>query len=104
MERAIEKKFLSNCRSAIWVSYVTVRQCTEILINGFLTKKVLAVGGLWWVLVDISWLVVGGGGWWWIYFGRWWVVVDILWLVVGGGGYIMAGRGWWRMAVGGGIV
>ena len=47
-------------------------------------KKVLAVSGSWWVLVDIFWLVVGGGGgyiltgggWWWIYFGWWWVVVD----------------------------
>ena len=25
-------------------------------------KKVLAVGGWWWVLVDISWVAVGGGG------------------------------------------
>ena len=30
-------------------------------MNEFLIKKVLAVGGWWWVLVDISWLVVGGG-------------------------------------------
>ena len=51
----------------------------RILINGFLKKKVFAVGG-WWVLVDISWLVVGGSGWWWIYFGWWWEVV-------GGGGW-----------------
>ena len=27
-------------------------------------------------------------------FGCWWVLVDISWLVVGGGGYILAGGGW----------
>ena len=32
---------------------------------------ILAVGGLWWLLVDIFWLVVGDGEWWWIYFGWW---------------------------------
>ena len=94
-----KKKFLSNCRSAIWVFHVVVRQWLKILINGFLTKKVLAVGEQWWVLVDISWLVVGGGGyilagvgWWWIYFGWCWVVVDIFWLVMGGG------ECWWMVA------
>ena len=85
-------RFHSNCRSASQVSYVAVRQWLEILINGFLIKKVLAVGGSWWVLVDIFWLVVGGGGWWWIYFGWWWVVV-------GGSGYILAGGGWWWAVV-----
>ena len=53
------------------VSYVAVRQWLEILINGCQIKKVLAIGGSWWVLLDISWLVVGGGGWWCIYFGWW---------------------------------
>ena len=51
----------------------------------FFIKKVLAVVGSWWVLVDISWLGVGGGGWWWIYFGWWWEVVD--------------GGGWWLSSV-----
>ena len=61
MEGHVKK--VSNFRCAIQVSYVAVRQWLEILINGFLIKKVLAVGGWWWVLVDISWLVVGGDGW-----------------------------------------
>ena len=98
------KTFLSNCRFDIQVSYVAVRQWIKILINGFPIKKVLAVGEWWWVLVDISWLVVSGGGyilagggWWQIYFGWRWVVM-------GGGGYILAGGGWWWMVVGGGIV
>ena len=83
-------KKVSNFRSAIQVSYVVVRQWLEILINGFLIKKV--VSGWWWMVVDIFWLVVGGGGyilagdgWWWIYFGWWWVVVD--------------GGGWWHSLV-----
>ena len=45
----------------------------------FLIKKVLAVGGSWWGLVDIFWLVLGGrgyilagGGWWWVVVGGWW--------------------------------
>ena len=78
MEGHVKK--VSNFRCAIQVSYVAVRQWLEILINGFLIKKVLAVGGSWWVLVDIFWLVVGGGG------------------------YILAGGGWWWMVVGVGIV
>ena len=67
-EGHVKKKFLSNCRSAIQVSYVAVRQWLEILINGFLIKKVLGC----------RWMVVNGGG----YIlagGRWW------WMVVGGG-------------------
>ena len=40
MERAMQKKFLSNCRSASQVSYVVARQWLEILINGFLIKSV----------------------------------------------------------------
>ena len=62
-------KKVSNFRSAIQVSYVVVRQWLEILINGFLIKKVVSGS-------------VGGGEWWWIYIlagGRWW------WMVVGGG-------------------
>ena len=59
MEGHVKK--VSNFRCAIQVSYVAVRQWLEILINGFLIKKVLAVGGSWWALVDIFWLVVGGG-------------------------------------------
>ena len=51
MEGHVKK--VSNFRCAIQVSYVAVRQWLEILINGFLIKKVLAVGGSWWVLVDI---------------------------------------------------
>ena len=48
MERAmLKKRFLSNCRSAIQVSHIAVRQWLEILINGFLIKKVLAVSGWW---------------------------------------------------------
>ena len=74
MERTMQKKFLSNCRSAAWVSYVAAIQWLEILKNGFLIKKALAVGGWWWLLVDISFLVVDGGGWKWIYFDWWWVV------------------------------
>ena len=31
--------------------------------------------------------------------GSWWVLVDIFWLVVGGGGYILAGGGWWHSLV-----
>ena len=42
---------------------MAVRQWLKILINGFLVKKVLTVGGLLWVLVDITWLVAGGGWW-----------------------------------------
>ena len=34
------KKFLSNSKSASQVSYVAVGQWLEILINGFLIKKV----------------------------------------------------------------
>ena len=43
MEGHVKK--VSNFRCAIQVSYVAVRQWLEILINGFLKKKVLAVGG-----------------------------------------------------------
>ena len=46
--------------------------------------------------MDILWLVVGGvgyilaGGGWWL------VAVDIFWLlVVGSGGHILAAGGWW---------
>ena len=46
-----KKKFLSNCRSAIQISYVTVRQWLEILINGFLIKKGFSC----------RWVVVNGG-------------------------------------------
>ena len=80
------KKIVSNCRPAIQVSYVAVRQWLQLLINGFLKKKGF---GCWWMLVDISWRVVGGGGyifagggWWWIYLGWWWQLV-------------MDGGGWW---------
>ena len=69
MEGHVKK--VSNFRCAIQVSYVAVRQWLEILINGFLIKK----------------LSVGDGEWWWIYFGWWWVVVDIFCLVMGGGGW-----------------
>ena len=55
--------------------------------NMFLIKKVLAVGGWWWVLVDIFWLVVGGDGYILAGGGWWFVVVDIFWLVVDGGGW-----------------
>ena len=79
-----KKNFLSNCKSAIQVSYVPVRQWLEILINGFLIKKVLAVGGWSWMVVDIFWLVVGGGGY--ISVGGWW------WVVMDGGG-------WWHSLV-----
>ena len=49
-------------------------------------KKVLAVGGSWWVLVDIPWLMVGGGKCLWICFGWWWVVVGgVGYMVIGGG-------------------
>ena len=41
--------------------------------------------GLWLVVVDILWLLVGGGG-------LWWAVVDIFGLVVVGGG-------WWHSSV-----
>ena len=75
MEGHVKK--VSNFRCAIQVSYVAVRQWLEILINGFLIKEVLAVGGSWWVLVDIFWLVVGGGGYILAGGGWWWVVVDI---------------------------
>ena len=61
MEGRVKK--VSNFRCAIQVSYVAVRQWLEILINGFLIKK----------------LSVGGGEWWWIYFGWWWVVVGGGW-------------------------
>ena len=61
-----KKEFLSNCRSAIHVSYVAVRQWLEIPTNGLLIKNVLAVGGWSWMVVDIFWLVVGGDGWWWV--------------------------------------
>ena len=64
---------------------VAVRHWLEILINGFLKKKVLGVGGY----------ILAGGG-------RQWVVVDIFWLVVGGGGFILTGGGWWWMVMGGG--
>ena len=60
MESHVKK--LSNFRCAIHVSDVSVRQWLEILIDGFLIKKLLV-----------------GGEWWWIYFGWWWVVA------VGGG-------------------
>ena len=46
-------KKVSNFRCAIQISYVAVRQWLEILINGFLLKK----------------LSVGGSVWCWIYFG-----------------------------------
>ena len=65
-------KKVSNFRSAIQVSYVVVRQWLEILINGFLIKKVVSGS-------------VGGGEWWWIYFGWWSLVVD--------------GGGWWHSLV-----
>ena len=42
MEGHVKK--VSNFRCAIQVSYVAVRQWLEILINGFLIKKVLIVG------------------------------------------------------------
>ena len=41
--------------------------------------------GLWLVVVDIFWLLVGGGG-------LWWAVVDIFGLVVVAGG-------WWHSSV-----
>ena len=65
-------KKVSNFRSALQVSYVVVRQWLEILINGFLIKKVVSGS-------------VGGGEWWWIYFGWWSLVVD--------------GGGWWHSLV-----
>ena len=101
-EGHVKKKFLSNCRSAIQVSYVAVSQWLEILINGFPIKKVLTVGGWWWVLMDIFRLVVGGGGYVLAGGGWWCVVVDKFWLVVDDGGYILAGGGWWWMVVVGG--
>ena len=66
---------------------MAVRQRLKILINWFLVKKVLTVGGLQWVLVDISWLVASGG-WWWMVLGSsgWW------WVVMNGGG-------WWHSLV-----
>ena len=77
MEGHVKK--LSNFRCAIHVSDIAVRQWLEILIDGFLIKK----------------LSVGGGEWWWIYFGCWWVVV-------GDSGYLLAGGGWWWIVVDGG--
>ena len=86
MEGHVKK--VSNFRCAIQVSYVAVRQWLEILINGFLIKKVLAVGGCggcWWIYFGWWWVVVSGGGYILAGGGSWWVVVDIFWLVVGGG-------------------
>ena len=67
-------------------------------LNIFLIKHLLTwiYFGLWLVVVDIFWLLVGGG-WWWIYFGWWWVMMR-------GGGNVLAGGGWWWMVVGGDIV
>ena len=82
--------FPSNCRSAIQVSYVPVRQWLEILINGFLIKKFW----LWWVMVNGGGYILAGSGWWWIYFSWWWVLV-------GDSRDILAGGGWWWMVVDG---
>ena len=50
---------------------------------------------MWWVIVEIFWLVVvggeyilAGGGCWWVVVDIFWMLVDggIFWLVVGGGG------------------
>ena len=38
------------------------------------------------MVVGTFWLVVGDGGYILAVGGRWWVLVDIFWLVVGGGG------------------
>ena len=76
MENALQKKFFSNCRSASQVSYVVVRKWLEILMNGFLIKNVLAVGG-WWIYFGWWWVEVGGCGWWRMVDGGggwWWVV------------------------------
>ena len=48
------------------------------------------------MVVDLFWPSVGVGGW-------WWVMVDIFWLVVDGNGYILAGDGRLWVLVGGGI-
>ena len=54
MEDHIKK--VSNFRCAIQVSYVAIRQWLEILINGFLIKKLSVGGGEWW------WIYLAGGG------------------------------------------
>ena len=67
----------------------------EILINGSHIKKVLAVGGSWWVMVDGGGYILAGGGW-------WWLVEDMFWLVVDGGGWwwvVVDGGGWWHSLV-----
>ena len=56
MEMAI--KFHSNCRSSSQVSYATVRQWLEILINGFLIKKL----GKYWHNVELNSLPFHDGG------------------------------------------
>ena len=58
---------------------------------------------MWWVMVEIFWLVVVGGEYILAGGGCWWVVVDIFWMLVDGG-YILASSGWWWVIVSGGIV
>ena len=63
-------KNVGSFRCDIQVSYVAVRQRLEILINGFLIKKLsVGDGEWWWKYFGWWWVVVDVGGWWWIYFG-----------------------------------
>ena len=58
--------------------------------------------------MDIFWIVVNGGGYILAVGGRWWMVVDIFWLVVGGGWWVFGGmlwsnplgicKTWWRIS------
>ena len=50
---------------------------------------------MWWVIVEIFWLVLVGGEYILAGGGCWWVVVDIFWMLVDGG-YILASSGWWH--------
>ena len=82
-----------------FIIYFWIKNFNISLIKHLLTSIYF---GLWWIAVDIFWLLVGGGGWWWIFFSCgewWWVVVDIFWLVVGGVGSWRIYLGWWWVVV-----
>ena len=70
------QKEVSQELQVYYLGFLRFRQTgLEILVNGFLTKKILAVGEFWW---DLGGYILADGG-------QWWVLVN--------------GAGWWHSLV-----